>query len=218
MDTTENPDGADSGWLRAGSTDADYLRGLYDDWASTYNDDLGGWEYRAPSAVASMLAEFRTPLTQVLDVGCGTGMSGLALRTAGFNSVVGCDLSPKSIELASATGAYASTFEFDMQRPPLPFADNHFEALVCVGVMTYLPDTAEALREFCRVVRPQGVIVFTQREDVWSERGCGGIISALEQQGCLEVLRISDPQPYLPLNGEMGDIGMIVCAVRSAAA
>ena len=193
------------------------MRALYDSWASTYNDDLKGWEYRAPSAVASMLAEFGTPLAQVLDVGCGTGMAGLALRSAGFNSVVGCDLSPKSIELALATGAYVSTFEFDMQRPPLPFADNHFEALVCVGVMTYLPDTAAALREFCRVVKAQGVIVFTQREDVWSERNCGDIIGALEQQGYLVVLRISDPQPYLPLNGEMGDIGMIVCAVRSAA-
>ena len=75
-----------------------------------------------------------------LDVGCGTGLVGKALRARGFTGrVVGLDISQVSLRLAQQSGAYDDLQPADLQQP-LPLDDDGVDALVCVGVMTYLPD------------------------------------------------------------------------------
>jgi ubiquinone/menaquinone biosynthesis C-methylase UbiE len=43
--------------------------------------------------------------------------------------------------------------------PGLPFADATFDSALCIGVLAYLRDPAESLREIRRVLKPRGVLV-----------------------------------------------------------
>ena len=202
------------GKLRSASTDPAEVRALYDAWADRYDGDLDAWDYRTPRDVAELLRDAQPDAARVLDVGCGTGRSGHALRAAGFGSIVGCDISPNALAHAEATGAYEAVVEVDLQKLPTPFSDDAFDALCCVGVLTYLPDTEAALREFFRLVRAGGTVVFSQREDMWAERDCAELIDRLVAEGACEALHVSKPLPYLPKSDEMGDVGAVLCVLR----
>ena len=160
------------GWLREGVHDPTAVAEVYDTWATDYDADLAQWDYRAPQLTVDRLSAAQSGAAPVLDVGCGTGLVGRLLGASGFTDVSGIDLSARSLELAEATGAYRELRQVDLQASPIPWDDDHFAALTCVGVMTYLPDVAEVVAEFCRVVEAGGSILFTQREDIWAERRC----------------------------------------------
>lgn len=203
------------GRLLLAPTDPVEVRALYDAWADRYEDDVEAWNYRTPTDVAELLRDAQPDAGRVLDVGCGTGRSGRELRVAGFASVVGCDLSPKALAHADASGVYERVVEVDLQQLPTPFAEDEFDALSCVGVLTYVPDTEATLREFLRLVRRGGTIVFSQREDVWAERNCPALIDRLVAEGACEALHVSGPRPYLPKSDEMRDVGVVLCVLRT---
>ena len=212
---SENAEGSVAdGKLRSASTDPAEVRALYDAWADRYDGDLDAWDYRTPTDVAELLRDAHPEAVRVLDVGCGTGRAGRALRAAGFSSIVGCDLSTGALTHAEATGAYERVVEVDLQQLPTPFADDAFDALCCVGVLTYLPATEATVREFFRLVRPAGTIALSQREDVWCERDCRALIDRLVAEGACEALHVSEPRPYLPKSDEMGDVGVVLCVLR----
>ena len=54
----------------------------------------------------------------MLDVGCGTGLVGRALRARGYaGRIAGLDLSQASLEIAREGGAYDSLEQADLQQP-----------------------------------------------------------------------------------------------------
>jgi predicted TPR repeat methyltransferase len=202
--------------LRDLSRDSDEVARYYDDWAEEYDDTLEGWRYEAPQQVAARLRETLAPDSVVLDAGCGTGLSGRALAEAGFRAVDGMDVSQRSLEIAAQSGVYRSLVRVDMQKPPIPYEDEVFDGLACVGVLTYVPDSLGILREFCRVLRPAGVMVLTQRSDLLVERDFRSTLALLQSDGLLADVRISDPMPYLPDNPEFSDevkVHYITCTV-----
>ena len=199
-DDTSNHSG-----LRDLPRDSESVAEYYDNWAEDYDRTLVQWQYEAPEQVAARLRRELAPEAVILDAGCGTGLSGKALAAAGFATIDGMDVSAHSLELAREHGVYRDLAHVDMQRLPLPYADDVYEGLVCVGVMTYLPDGAAVLREFARVVKPGGCIVLTQRDHLFEERRFGETLAALEKEGVLSGLTISEPMPYLPENEEFGD-------------
>ena len=157
----------------SGSTAPDEVRGYYDEQAPTYDTTLASWGYDAPWRVAELLLRTlpadRAPET-LLDAGCGTGLAGQALRDAGFaGRLLGVDLSPDSVALAAGRGIYDDVAVGDLQQP-LEYDDDSVDGVVCVGVLTYVPDVAAIWGEFCRITRPGGAIVLTQRDDLWRER------------------------------------------------
>ena len=108
-----------------GNLDIREMTKLYDDWASTHeNDVINGEEYKAPPLIAQTILQhlapsdkdndFITPSVKILDAGCGTGLVGIYLAKLGAKQVDGIDLSPGMLEIARKTGAY-------IWRPPLKF-------------------------------------------------------------------------------------------------
>jgi predicted TPR repeat methyltransferase len=213
---------ADDGWLLAGPTSPDQVRAYYDGWAGGYDESLGAWGYDAPERGAQLLVGMlrigREPAdgVTVLDAGCGTGLTGVALRAAGFTGrLVGVDLSPASLDHAAARSVYDELGVADLQEP-LALGDGAVGALLCVGVLTYVPDTAAIWREFARVVGPGGVIVCTQRADVWDARGCSRVLDELEREGTWTAMHLSAPVDYLPGNADFGhEIGVRYLAARA---
>lgn len=209
------PSANEEGWLTSAPTDPDDIRAFYDDWAGRYDADLADWDYRAPARIAELLVAAADPTAPVLDAGCGTGLSGHALRAAGFTGeITGIDLSPESLPIAEASGAYTRVMQASLNET-LPFDDDAFGTLACIGVLTYVPDVDRCWREFCRLVRVGGVIAFTQREDTWIERDCRAVIDRLAADGLWTPLVITDPEPYLPGTGdELAEIGAHYVAMR----
>ncbi len=185
-------------WLHQGTSDPREVADRYDEWAASYDDDLATWSYQAPTVVADVVLTRHAAASSVLDVGCGTGLVGRALRARGFaGQILGLDISEASLEIAGQCGAYDSLEHADLQQP-LAFEDESVDAVVCVGVMTYLPDVEAVWREFARVARPQGIVVATQREDLWDARDCQAVVGRLQGDGVWTPLEITGPAPYLP--------------------
>ena len=209
-----NPD--DHSWLTKLSTDSQETAAYYDAWAENYDQTLAQWNYQSPIIVATMLRREGLPDNRILDAGCGTGLSGRALHEAGFQRVTGIDISQASLDVAARAGVYERLLQVNMQQLPLPLQTDEFDAAQCVGVLTYLPDTEAILREFCRVVRPGGLVAFTQREDLFNERGVAKVMQVLDDEGLMARLSVSEPQAYLPGNADYTDtVKVIYCLCRS---
>ena len=201
-------------WLYAGTADPAEVAGRYDAWAGSYDDDLAAWSYRAPAVVAEAAVSRVPDAASVLDVGCGTGLVGAALRARGCTAAItGLDISQASLDVAGRTGSYARLERADLQQR-LEVADGGVDALVCAGVMTYLPDVEAVWREFARVVRAGGVVVVTQREDLWEPRECQHVVERLEAEG-VWTAEVSGPAPYLPeAEGELAGVGCYYLVAR----
>ena len=185
-------------WLHQGTSDPREVADRYDEWAQSYDDDLASWSYRAPTVVAETVIARHPEAGSVLDVGCGTGLVGRALRAQGFaGKILGVDISQASLEIARPCGAYDSLEHADLQQR-LAFEDDSVDAVVCVGVMTYLPDVEAVWREFARVAQPGGLVVATQREDLWHSRSCPAVVDRLSSEGVWTPLPITGPATYLP--------------------
>jgi predicted TPR repeat methyltransferase len=185
-------------WLHQGTSDVREVADRYDEWAQSYDDDLTSWSYQAPAVVAETVVTRQPVADSVLDVGCGTGLVGRALRARGFaGKLSGLDISHASLDLARQSGAYDSLEQADLQQQ-LDVEDDSVDAVVCVGVMTYLPDVEAVWREFARVARSGGLVVATQREDLWPARECQAVVDRLQDEGVWTPIGITGPAPYLP--------------------
>ncbi|NNE89834.1 MAG: methyltransferase domain-containing protein [Silicimonas sp.] len=64
-------------------------------------------DYATPARIAIALRQAGANVEKpVLDFGCGTGVSGMALKSVGFDVVDGTDLVAENVEAAQASGAY----------------------------------------------------------------------------------------------------------------
>ena len=86
---------------------------------------------------------------RVLDVGCGAGALGAALRREREVEVVGLELSPTAA--ARAAERLDAVIEANLEElEELPFEPGHFDAMVCGDVLEHLHDPHRLLR----VLRP----------------------------------------------------------------
>ncbi|MGM0559816.1 MAG: class I SAM-dependent DNA methyltransferase [Pseudomonadota bacterium] len=207
----------DHSWLKdIRKMDREELRAYYDQWAESYDETLHSWDYQAPKQAAAMLKPLISADATIFDAGCGTGLSGLALRDAGYTGRIdGSDLSPESVELARKREIYNSVQVIDLDKLPLPLDNDLYEATVSIGVLTYIKDMNGLLSEFCRVTRPGGYILFTHRDDLVAEQDFFALTRELEDKGLWEKVEITDSQPYLPGHPDYADnIGIIYFLFR----
>ena len=107
-------------------------RDLYNNWAATYDDEIRENGYVTPHRIADALARHLTDKeAAILDFGCGTGLSGVALKSAGFQVFDGADLSADMLKGAQAKGIYRSLWQVD------PGADvpTGYAAVTAMGVI-----------------------------------------------------------------------------------
>jgi SAM-dependent methyltransferase len=103
------------------------------------------------------------PFGRALEVGAGTGYFILNLLEGGLvREAVATDISPGMLAALRASaerlGLEVETVQTDAGR--LPFPDASFDLVFGHAVLHHLPDLDAAFREFHRVLRPGGTIVF----------------------------------------------------------
>jgi SAM-dependent methyltransferase len=106
------------------------------------------------------------PDARVLDVACGSGGPALHLAQMAGCHVVGIDIQAEGVVAARAEAERAglsghATFEPHDATELLPFPDASFDAVLCIDSINHLPDRPAVLREWCRVLKPGGRLVFT---------------------------------------------------------
>ena len=190
-------------WAGKPSTDSTEVMRQYDEMAPAYDDTLlREWGYQAPAIAAELLTRYVDLQTTILDVGCGTGLTGGELKRVGFETIHGTDISLPSLEHAARKGAYRSLVRANLLEP-LPFADDTFDAAICVGVLSYI--TGDILfRELCRVVRGGGILLLSHRTDLIAERSFGEFLAAFAAQGFWSQVFHSANHPYLPGHADFG--------------
>jgi ubiquinone/menaquinone biosynthesis C-methylase UbiE len=99
------------------------------------------------------------PRTQVLDLGCGTGVLTKALAALG-HEVTGVDISQAMLDKIDTTCASGSITLRQGDVYALPFADASFEGVITRWVVPHFRDWPTILKEAGRVLRPGGVMVF----------------------------------------------------------
>lgn len=110
-------------------------------------------------AVLSLLPELDTKV--VLDAGCGPGAYAQVLGALG-GRVFSFDISPKMLGYArQRLGPGANLFRADLGFT-LPLPREAFDVIVCPLVLDYLPELLPVFKEYYRLLRPGGVLVFSQ--------------------------------------------------------
>lgn len=180
--------------------EAEKCQALYDDWAKTYDQDLthASHGYVGPTEAAKVIAQNSTKVEPlVLDAGCGTGLSGLAVRSAvGPDAVIdGIDISAGMLEVAAKKGIYRKLEPADLSKP-IAIPDNAYDVCLCVGTLTGgHVGPVPALAEFVRVVKSGGLIVATVKESVWTTGGYEAEVRRLEETSSVTV-KSTDSVPY----------------------
>lgn len=105
---------------------------------------------------------------EILDVGTGLGVLAVMLAEEGADSVIGVDVSPGMLEQAEYLRLSQPTdsthrVSYRLGRvQALPFEDERFDAVTCRLVLNHFQAPERAVREFVRVLRPDGVFLMAE--------------------------------------------------------
>lgn len=138
---------------------AAYVRELFDQFAPRFDAELeGALHYRTPALLAEALGAAGAS-GAVLDLGCGTGLSGLALKPLA-RRLEGVDLSPRMLEAARTRGVYDALHEADLLAF-LPRRRAAWDVIAAADVLNYLGDLAPALAAIRAALKPGGLAAFS---------------------------------------------------------
>lgn len=115
--------------------DVEQVRALYDSWAASYDAEIRENGYATPGRCAEALARFMSdPTAPVLDFGCGTGLSGLALTLAGITTLDGVDISTEMMKGARNKNIYRAVREIAPGDNPIAHKGD-YTAVALIGVV-----------------------------------------------------------------------------------
>jgi predicted TPR repeat methyltransferase len=165
---------------------ADFVRGLFDEYAERFDEDLvDTLQYRGHQQVCAPLAALHpAPFASVLDLGCGSGLAAPLLRPTSAR-LVGVDLSPRMLERAAATRLYDELHAAEAVQWLRASGERH-DLVVACDVFIYLGDLAPVFEAVARVLARGGVFAFTVEEG-HAESG----------YDLLPTLRYTHAEPYL---------------------
>lgn len=109
--------------------------------------------------------------SRILDVGCGSGVNGEAIRTRYGSHVVGIDSSPEAVRVARSrlNGAHVG----DATRPetyPTAVLEETWDMVIFADMLEHLPDPLDALRRHIELLRPRHVLLSLPNVAIWNVR------------------------------------------------
>jgi len=140
----------------------DYVRELFDGFASSFDEVLDGLGYRAPALIARLLERERVPQDcslDVVDAGCGTGLCAGFLRPLA-RRLVGIDLSSGMLARARVRGEYDELVEAEIVSW-LNRQRGNFDLIISADTLCYFGTLDNVLSTASDALRPGGQLVFT---------------------------------------------------------
>lgn len=140
-----------------------YVEALFDGYAPRFQDHLvGRLNYCGPQRVLDALAKAGASLpgSEALDLGCGTGLMGQALR-GHVAAVDGIDLSARMVDLARAQGVYRDLWVGPLLDLLLESRPGRYGLITAADVLVYVGDLVPLMAGVARVLAPGGLFAFT---------------------------------------------------------
>ena len=176
---------------------AEDMVAFYRKWAEDYDrqmlDKLG---YTSPSSIAQKLAaHLPDPDAQILDLGCGTGLTCRLLAERGYRQLDGVDLSSDMLAVARQRGIYRKLIEADITQP-LDFPDSLYDAIISSGTFTHGHVGPEPLDEIFRILKPAGILACTVHLDLWQTMGFEARFEELVNAGIATAISLEQGSYY----------------------
>ncbi|XP_064485193.1 uncharacterized protein LOC135397523 [Ornithodoros turicata] len=141
-------------------------KAIYNSWAPNYEEDMTVQKYKAPAIIAQFISqELKSPKTAaILDVGCGTGLLGVQLKSLGYSTMDGLDYSDEMLAEAKKKALYKRHFLEKVAKGfKLPMRDAEYDLVVLCGSLMPGHIMPDALPELARLVRTGGYLTWIHR-------------------------------------------------------
>jgi predicted TPR repeat methyltransferase len=139
-----------------------YVETLFDQHASVFDDILvDRLGYHVPMLVRSALLDHAPgPYTRMLDLGCGTGLAGVAVSDLTQHRT-GIDLSANMVDLAAEHQLYDELYVGDAVSFVEEIEDEPWDLVVATDVLPYLGDVAALFSGVRRIAECNAVFAFS---------------------------------------------------------
>ncbi|MEO0402171.1 MAG: methyltransferase domain-containing protein [Pseudomonadota bacterium] len=175
--------------------DAASTRTLYDAWATSYEAEVAQNGYATPGRCADALRAHVDDLTApILDFGCGTGLSGLALKLAGFGTLDGIDLSQEMLAGARAKGVYR---QLDVIEAGAPLPRQDYAAIAAIGVIGAGAAPISVLHMLMKTLPRTGLLVFSFNDHALEDPANEAGVAEWTDCGAARLL-FKEHGPHLP--------------------
>jgi predicted TPR repeat methyltransferase len=116
-----------------------------------------GWY--GPEVAFGITYRLIRPGQSVLDIGIGTGLGSVLFDQAGL-IVHGMDSSKQMLDACREKG-FSNLKLHDLLDIPYPYDAGSMDLVVCIGVLQFFDDIGNVFREASRILRSEGLFVFT---------------------------------------------------------
>ncbi|WP_127477331.1 tetratricopeptide repeat protein [Sulfurivermis fontis] len=139
----------------------EYVAALFDQYADDFDEHLAGMlGYRTPTLLRELFERCGGGRDlQVLDLGCGTGLAGMAFRDVAAH-LAGVDLSPRMLDKARERAIY-DVLEVGEAVATLRALASPYDLLLAADVFVYLGDLAPVFAAARRALRRDGRLLFS---------------------------------------------------------
>ncbi|MBP5856958.1 methyltransferase domain-containing protein [Marivibrio halodurans] len=169
----------------------------YERWAEQYDEAVLNNGYASPRRVAeAMAAHVADKSAPLLDLGCGTGLSGESFAAAGFTTIDGSDFSEEMLAVARTKGVYRHLEAGDLNRP-IPAQPGDYADIAAVGVFSPGHAPAEMIGQVMDLLPPGGCFGFTLNDHAIEERVYENEVGKLAADGRLTIV-FEDYGDHLP--------------------
>ena len=143
---------------------------LYAKWAATYESDfVANQGYHHPKVISDLFHKELPQITNVLDIGTGTGLVGKFLSELRPNIVIdGIDISPEMLAEAKKKNVYRNLYERDLTKPVFE-TEAPYDALITIGTFTHGHLGIEVLDNLFPLVKTDGYFVIAVNEKYFHE-------------------------------------------------
>ena len=153
----------------------DYVEGLFDNYATKFESSLvGNLEYKMPKMIVEMILKNNPSgmLGSILDLGCGTGLTGLEIKKYCTN-LEGIDLSKRMLNEARKKNAYDRLTYRDIVDYLLT-ESLHFDYFISTDVFIYVGDLSNVFKLIKSNNSSGGKLVFstehTDKDEFYLEK------------------------------------------------
>ena len=172
---------------------------LYNLWAPSYDDELNLNQYVTPNRCAKMLFKYAPGTNMnVLDFGCGSGLSGEALYRLGFQKIDGLDLSAEMLKLAGRKGIYTELIKDKLNT--LIEQGYKYDAIIAAGVISpgHAPPTSIDLA--LSLLKQRGILVFSLNDHALGNKSFFEQIETILANASIDILEQEYGDHIIKLN------------------
>ena len=192
-------------------------RRLYAKWAATYESSfVDAKQYRYPKAIAEVFNEEVDTVTRVLDIGTGTGLTGMYLSRLRPGLVIdGMDISPEMLAQArlktraDASAVYRQLYVRDLTQT-VENENKPYEALFSSGTFTHGHLGPQSLRNLLPLLANNGWLIVGVNNEHFEAKGFAEELDSLVDIGAIQTPTIKRIDVYEPGSVHYGDQARVI--------